>query len=202
MKTMNVIPMMIAALLVTAASRPAHAWSRPELNLAAGTTLNADGVPSEGGASVAVSPMWGFTDRARFGVSLFADDIGGKVGHLYDPNIGSDLGLAAFTHRWTWGAAWRGDVDVIQHGRWSAMATGTWGYSRTEDDQLGATFAAASAVGVGLGGEVRRTIAPRQTLGVVMRWQRLFAQRNASYRRVTHYATAGLEWGWGGAPRP
>jgi hypothetical protein len=202
MKTLYPVPMMIAALLLMAAAQPAHAWSRPELNIAAGTTLNADGHPADGGASIAVSPMWAFTDHARFGVSMFADDIGGQVGPLYDPNDGVDLGLAAFTHRWTWGAAWRGDVDLLHPGRWAATATGTWGWSRTQDDLLGQTFAAASAVGVGLGGEVRRSVAPGQTLGAVVRWQRLFAQRNASYRRETHYVTAALEWGWGGAPRP
>ena len=202
MKTQYLFSMMIAALLVMAASQTARAWSRPELNFAAGTTMRADGLPSDGGASVAVSPMWSFAEHARFGVSMFADDIGGKVAHMYDPNDGTDLGLAAFTHRWTWGAAWRGDADVARFGRWAATASGTWGWSRTEDDLGGKTFLAASAVGVGLGGEVRRTIAPGQTLGVIMRWQRLFAERNASYRRVTHYATAAVEWGWAGAPRP
>jgi hypothetical protein len=146
--------------------------------------------------------MWPIADHARFGVSLFADDIGSTIGHLYDPNDQVDLGLGAFAHRWTWGAAWRGDVDLVHMGRWAVAGSGTMGWTRISDDLQGQTYASASAVGVGLGGEVRRSVAAGQTLGLIVRWQRLFDQRNASYRRVTQYATAALEWGWAGAPRP
>lgn len=202
MKTRMLLGITLAAAMVLAAARPAHAWSRPVVNFAVGTTLGADGAPSGGGASAAFTPMWAFADRARFGVSLFADDIGSQLGQLYDPNNHTDLGTAAFAHRWTWGAAWRGDVDVARGRRWTMSASSTWGWWRIEDDQRGNTYAAASAVGLGLGGEVRRTVAPGQTLGVLVRWQRLFAERNASYRRTEHYASAALEWGWAGAPRP
>jgi hypothetical protein len=93
-------------------------------------------------------------------------------------------------------------VDLAHAGAWAASASGTWGWWRVEDDLRGAPITSASAVGVGLGGQVCRSVAPAQTLGLVVRWQRLFAQRNSSYRRVQHYATAALEWGWTGAPRP
>ena len=202
MKIRSLIEAMVAVALVAAVSRPAHAWSRPEVNLAAGTTLGADNLPAQGGLSVVLAPMWPITDHARFGVSVFADDIGSELGQLRDPNNNTSLGTAAFAHRWTWGGAWRGDVDVARAGRWTASASGTWGWWRIEDDLRGTNVASASAVGVGLGGEMRRPIAPSQTLGIIVRWQRLFAQRNSSYRRVQHYASAALEWGWAGAQRP
>ncbi len=210
MKTHNLIPMMmIAAVLGMTASRPAHAWSHPDINLAFGTTIGAadnnpsvTGPPVSGGASVVFSPMWPIANHASFGVSLFADDLGSHVARLYDPNDHTDLGLASFAHRSAWGAAWRGDVDVARHGRWAALASGTWGWSRMTDDLRGRTYAAASAVSVGLAGEIRGPVAPAQTLGLVWRWQRLFAQRNAAYDRRTTYATVALEWGWTGAPRP
>ena len=202
MKTQNLIPMMIAAALVMAAAQPAHALSMPDLNIAAGTTLGANGTPADGGASITLSPMWPISDHARFGISMFADDIGSDVGHMYDPNDNTDLGLTSFGHRWTWGAAWRGDMDVARVGRWSALASGTWGWSRIEDDLRGHPYAAASAVGVGLGAGFRRPVGASQTLGLIVRGQRLYAQRNASYRRVTRYVSAALEWRWAGASRP
>ena len=194
--------MLVAAALVVTLPRLAHAWSHPEIDAAVGTTLRADGEPSEGGATGVFSAMWPFASRARFGVSGFADDIGSRTGHLYDPNNGTDLGMAAFAHRWVWGGAWRTDVDVIRFGRWTATGVGTWGWSRVEDDVRGRPLSAASAVGLSLGGEVRRTIAPGQSLGVIVRSHRLFAERNAAYRRTNHYITAAVEWGWAGAPRP
>ena len=202
MKTRSLIETMVAVALVVAASLPAHAGSRPEVNLAAGTTLGADSEPAQGGLALALTPMWPISDHVRFGVSVFADDIGSELGQLYDPNNNTSLGTTELAHRWTWGGAWRGDVDVARTGPWTASASGTWGWWRIEDDLRGSNVAAASAVGVGLGGELRRTIAPSQTLGLIVRWQRLFAQRNSSYRRVQHYASAALEWGWAGAPRP
>jgi hypothetical protein len=202
MKTGSLLFLMIAATLVVTASRPAHAWSRPEFNFAAGSTFGADGSPGEGGAAASITPMWPVGERVRFGVSLFADDIGTELGQLYDPNDHTDLGTGALRHRWVWGAAWRGDADIARRGRWAASLSGTWGWSRIEDDSRGAPLTAASAVGVGLGGGVRRSVAPGQTLGLVVRWQRLFAERNASYRRVERYTSAAVEWGWAGARRP
>lgn len=202
MKTRMMMEMVIAVALLAAASRPAGAWSRPELKLGLGQTLGADSKPAQGGLSVALAPMWRVSDHTRFGVTVFADDIGSELGPLYDPNNSVSLGTTALAHRWTWGGAWRGDVDVARAGRWTAAASGTWGWWRTEDDLRGANIASASAVGIGLGGEARRQVAPTHALGLVVRWQRLFAQRNSSYRRVQHYASAALEWSWASAPRP
>jgi hypothetical protein len=202
MKTRILLSVMLASALLAGVSRPAHAWSRPETNLALGTTLGADGTPSSGGLSAALSPMWAITDHARFGVTVFADDIGSTLADLYDPNDHTNLGTNAPAHRWTWGGAWRADVDVAHRGPWTAAASGTWGYWRIEDDSHGHTYQAASAVGLGIGGVVRRKVADAQTLGLSVRWQRLFAERNASYRRVEHYASAAVEWSWAAAPRP
>jgi hypothetical protein len=202
MKLKSLVEAVVAVALLAASPRPANALSHPEVNLAAGKTLRADSAPAQGGLSIVMAPMWPISDHARFGVSVFADDIGSELGQLYDPNNNISLGTAAFAHRWAWGGAWRGDVDVARAGSWTASASGTWGWWRIEDDLRGTNVASASAVGLGLGGEVRRPIAASQTLGIIVRWQRLFAQRNSSYRRVQHYASAALEWGWAGARRP
>ncbi len=202
MKSQMLVSILLVAALGAAAARPAHAGAVPVFSFAAGTTLGADSSPAGGGASLTLSPMWPVSDRVRFGVSLFADDIGSDLGDLFDPNDQSNLGTVSLGHRWTWGAAWRGDVDLARAGRWAASASGTWGWWRVEDDLRGTPVASASSVGAGIGMEVRRSVAPGQTLGLLVRGQRLFAQGNSSYRRVQHYATAALEWNWAGAAQP
>ena len=203
MRSRLVLFLALAAGLATVMpSRPSLAMSRPVFNLSAGQTFGADGSPAGGGLSAAVSPMWPVGEHARFGVTLFVDDVGTRLGQLLDAHNGTDLGTAALLHRWAWGGAWRGDVDVARLRHWSVATSGSLGWWRVEDDVRGTYVAAASSVGVGLGAIVRRPVAAGQQLGLSVRWQRLFAERNASYRRTEQYATAALEWNWAGAARP
>jgi hypothetical protein len=185
----------------TLAARTAAAWSRPALDLAVGESFGAAGLPQGGGLSATLSPLWPVGERARFGVALFADDIGTTLGHLYDPNDHTDLGLVAQRHRWTWGGAWRGDLDMVRRPRWTAAATGAWGYWRVEDDVRGVVQQAGSAVGFTVGAEARRTGAAHHQLGLVVRYHRLLGDRNTGFQRVSHYATGALEWRWAGNAR-
>jgi len=196
------IAVALAAAATAAFAPPAHALSAPAIELAAGQAFGADGAPGGGGLSVAVTPLWPAGDRARFGVTLFADDIGTSLTPLLDPHNGTNLGTSASLHRWTWGAAWRGDLDVARRGPWTASASGTWGWWRIVDDSGGNFVAAASAVGIGLGGAVRHPLGVGHQVGLAVRWQRLFAEKNSAYRRMQGYASAALEWNWTRAPRP
>ena len=203
MKSRIVLSLALAAgLAAPLSSRPSFAMSRPIFNLALGQTFGADGSPSEGGLSAAVSPMWPVGERASFGVTLFMDDVGTRLGQMLDVHNGSDLGTAALLHRWAWGGAWRGDVDAVRVRRWTVATSGSLGWWRVEDDIRGSYVAAASSVGLGLGATARRPVAAGQELGIAIRWQRLFDEKNASYRRMDKYASVALEWKWAGAPRP
>jgi hypothetical protein len=194
-------PLLAAAVAAAAIAGPGAAVPRPQLVLAAGQSFGADGNPSGGGLSAAFSPLWPVADHARFGGTVFADDIGTDLGRLFDPHTGGDLGAVALRHRWAWGAAWRGEYDLHQAARWAAGASGTWGWYRFEDDQRGAVTGARSAVGLSLGTDVRRTVSPTQQLGVALRYHQLFQGRRAAPKQVRRYATAALEWRWSGPDR-
>ncbi|HTR97267.1 MAG TPA: hypothetical protein VMH61_05145 [Candidatus Acidoferrales bacterium] len=187
----------LAALALLAAST-AGAWSRPELDLSFGQSFGPDGQPSGGGTSIAFAPMWPAGDRTRFGVSLFADDIGSTIVPLTDLNSGQYLGLSASLHRWTWGAAWRGDVVALRRPHWSSSLRGEWGWWRIEDDTRGTILGATSAIGVGAGLEARRRFAEGHDIGFNVNYRQLFDARESNGRHPWHYATAAVEWCWSG----
>ncbi len=184
------------ALAAALAAGPASAFSKPVLDLAAGKTFGVDGTPNAGGLSVAVSPLWRAGDRALFGGSVFFDDIGTASAELFDGANGIDLGTIGDRHRMIYGLAWRGDYDLVQRRRWTAGLTGMAGWWRIQDDLRGDPVAAASAVGYSLGVGARRAMTPRHEVGIALRYQELTSDRRAGFRRVDHYATAGLEWRW------
>lgn len=192
-------PTLVALALATAlapCAQRAQAMPRPSLDVGLGSTFWATGSPSGGGLSASLSPLWPVLDRARFGATLFADDIGTTVVQLYDRNDGTALGPAAENHRWAYGAAWRGDFDVLTRPKWSLAGTGAWGYWRVEDDRRGTTTAAAGAVGFALGVEGLRSLNARHSAGLALRYHRLFPDRRAAYARTQRYASAALEWRW------
>jgi len=202
---MRAIPLVLACGLVAALlapSRVAAGLPRPDVLIGAGGTFATTGTPEGGGASFSLSPLWPVNDRVRFGLMLFADDIGTTIARLHDPNDGSDLGAVALSHRWTFGGAWRADADLVTRGRWTAGATGSWGYWRIEDDVRGTTTAAASAIGFTLGANARRALSSGQALGFELRYHQLFSDRGSAYRRVEHYASAAIDWRWAGSSRP
>jgi len=188
---------LLAAATLAAAPAARAGLAPPLLDFSLGGTFATTGTPGGGGASASLSPMWPAGDRARFGLAIFADDIGTQLASLRDVNSGAFLGTVATDHRWAFGAGWRGDADVVTRGRWSAAATGTWGYWRVEDDRRGTTFAAAGAVGFTLGAIGRVRLAPAHTLGLALRYHRLFPDRASAYVRTERYASASLVWGWG-----
>jgi hypothetical protein len=194
----------LAAALVAAlaTSTSAFPWaSRPALVVSAGGTFAVTGTPDGGGLSFSISPMWPVTERVRFGLVAYADDMGSTLVELRDPNDGTSLGTAADLHRWAWGAAWRADADVWSLGRWAGGASGAWGYWRVEDDRRGQNLAAASALGFTLGADARHPVGRARDIGLALRYHRLSLDRSAGWRRVDRYASAALELRWAAAGR-
>jgi hypothetical protein len=183
---------MAAATCASASPRVA----RPDLVLSAGSTFAVTGTPDGGGASFSISPMWPVNERVRFGLVAYADDMGSTLVELRDPNDGVPLGTSAELHRWAWGGAWRAEADLWQHGRWMGGASGSWGYWRVEDDRRGASVAAGSALGFGLGADARRAVGRSRAVGVALRYHRLSVDRSAAWRRADRYASAALELRW------
>jgi len=193
---MLVSALFLAALALPAAPAAAGAWSRPDLDLSAGQSFGTDGDPTGGGFAVALAPLWPAGDHARFGVSVFADDIGTSLVEVYDRNSGQDLGTVSTRHRWTWGAAWRGDYDLVRRPRWGSSVSGEWGWWRVEDDVRGTIQSAISAVGVGLGVDARHRLAGTHSVGVNVKYRQLFDPHDSAGRHPWHYASAALEWRW------
>lgn len=196
----SLVSLLLLGAVLLAAPRTAAAFSQPTLDVTVGKSFAMDHEPSGGGLSAAIAPMWPFANHARFGVALFADDIGTDIDPLADD--GSDLGMAASRHRWAWGGAWRGDADVMRGKRWVANVSGSMGWWRVEDDRSGRFLAAAGSVGIAAGLGIRRHMTPHHDAGLVVRWHELTSDRHSIFRRVDHYATASLEWRWLGTPRP
>ena len=189
----------LAALLLCGSAGTAAAFPRlslPGLTLAAGRTFAVAGDPSGGGLSLAFTPTWAFHERARFGVMMFADDMGTNLVELTDPNDGTPLGTASDVHRWAWGGAWNGEYDALVRGPWIGSAAGSFGYWRIEDDRRGEDVHAGSALGLGLGVSVRRDIGGSRELGLAVRWQKLTQNDNVDWQRVDQYASAALELRW------
>ena len=191
----------LACAALLAAARPAAAFSPPILDFSLGRSFGSDGAPNAGGISAALSPMWDMGESGRFGATLFADDIGTTRLALRDRTSGADLGLVADRHRQAYGLAWRADYDLVRRARWATALSGTAGWWRITDDVRGAITQASSAIGLGLGLEVRHALALRHEAGFAVRYQELTSDRHSNYRRVDHYATAALEWRWTVVPR-
>lgn len=191
--------LLFAAALTCCAAGTAIAFPGvplPGLALSAGRTFAVAGDPSDGGLSLAFTPTWAFHERARFGVMLFADDMGTQLVELKDPNDGTPLGTASDVHRMAWGAAWNAEYDALLRGPWIGSAAGSFGYWRIEDDLRGETQNAGSALGLGLGLSVRRDIGGSRELGLALRWQKLTENDHVDWQRVDQYASAALELRW------
>lgn len=193
----------VLAVAGSAAVAPeAHAWPgipRPTIAVNGGLTFAVTGEPSAGGASFAGAAMWPLQGRYRTGLEVYADDLGTSTEELRDPNDGTPLGSTAGLHRWTYGFAWNLEADAWKLGRWSGAASGAWGYWRVEDDHLGETVSAASAVGFRLGADARRPMGPGTDVGVSLNYRRLADGGPNDTQRVGRYASIALQFRWAGA---
>lgn len=202
---MRALRLLLAVLAVAgsaAVATEARAWPgipRPTLALNGGLTFAVTGEPSAGGASFSGAAMWPVAKRLRTGLEIYADDLGTTTEELLDPNDGTPLGTTAGLHRWTYGFAWCGEADAWRLGRWSGAASGAWGWWRVEDDHLGETVAAASAVGFRLGADARRPLGKGCDVGLSLNYRRLADGGPNETQRVGRYASAALQIRWAGA---
>jgi hypothetical protein len=167
--------------------RTAAALPRPEILTGVGGTVAAAGEPNRGGLSCNLAALWPVEAGLRFGVTLYADDMGEDVGTLRDPHDGTVLGPVQDRHRWVYGGGWRGDYVFGTTGAWDRYASATWGYYRVEDDRLGEVQRAVSSAGFGLGLGLRHPFSPRNPVGASIRYHRLFQGG------VGHYVTVSLD---------
>ena len=70
------------------------------------------------------------------------------------------------------------------------MGTLTWGAWRVQDDVRGDIQRALASTGLGVGLGLDRRLSPRHTLGVGLRYQRLFNDV------IEGYMTGGVSWRW------
>lgn len=184
------------AAIVSAAPARAMRLLPTDLVLDAGATFATTGDPNGGGVSLRALPQWRVTDKVKFGVELFADDIGTDGVDMIDPSDGLSRGVVAETHRWVYGGAWRADADLWSRRRWKAGVSGSWGYWRVQDDIRGDVQGAFSGVGFGVSGRLVRAVSKSQDLGVAVGYTRVFSDRNTAFERVDRYAWGALEWRW------
>jgi len=175
--------MWVAALATLAVTSHGHAATRLELGLGI-TAASSDG-PKQSGAAVTAAMLWDIVPGLDFGVMLFADDLGSRIGRLRDPNDGTDLGAVAEDHRGVFGGAWRADFPLVRGERWRSEAGVTWGYYRIQDDQLGVGYDGMSTVGWSVGAGASRRVRPTAAIGISVRWNQLLEERQDHYVRAT-----------------
>lgn len=170
-----------AALVAAWLAAPAEARWVPGIETALGDTFAISGDPDHGGWSVALAPMWPVEDRFSFGATFFADDMGGTIGRLRDPNDGTDLGATELGHTSVLGAAWRLDREWGSLLTWMPYASGSWGYYSVADDTRGRIERRVGSTGFSLAAGVRRAIGDRHAVGTSIRYHRLFNDRLGRY---------------------
>lgn len=184
-----------AALLVLLAFAPAaRAVPAPEWTGSAGHSFAATGDLGGGGWSLSLGALWPLDlPRVSFGVGLFADDAGNRIGRIKDVNDGTDLGIVGLGHRAAYGAAWRLDARTTLRRGWEPFGSATWGYYRVEDDRLGVTQDRVGSTGFSLAAGLRRPMGSG-ALGASFRYHRL-----ANDVLLGRYMSAGVDWAWRGA---
>ena len=185
----------VAALaLLAAGAAPVRALPRPELAVMLGQNFAVSAPPDAGGFSASGALLWPVDwrlgDRLAFGLGLSADDMGSEVGQVYDPHTGQALGATELRQRSVYTAAWRMDLRLGRHLGAEPYASGTWGVSRVTDARLGNQLSTVGSTGFGLAGGLRWPIGPAGSLGLGLRYNRLFNDV------VARYMSAGLDWGW------
>ena len=155
-----------------------------------------DGTLDQGGFTAFGSALWGWEDRFRFGVSLFAADLGEDIETvvLEDPSGGPprDYGQVQYAHLGTFGGAWRVDALGPALGRSGrSFATASYGIYRLQADQQGTVLTARTALGARLGLGAERRFTPHHSFGLILAYNRVFNEEVAQ-----RFASGDLEWRW------
>ena len=180
---------LVVALLMPGMAR-ASAW-RPELSGSVGGSFAVLGVPSGGGSSASLAALWPVAPRFSFGVMLHGDDAGSTVDSLRDEQgRGLVYGKIEQVHRIAWGASWRLDAAVPAWFGATPFASATWGYYRVADDLRGDELSSVGSIGFSLAVGARRSLGRHIGLGAVVRYHRLFNDREG------RFMCAGLDCTW------
>lgn len=177
MSSRRIVAPLLASFLALAPVG-AHALDLPHVTLSAGKSLGVSGLPSEGGFTTTAALTWPVMGRFHFGVAGWADDLGTELTRLVNPANGADIGASAQSHRWAWGLGWIGETTLAGKGSWNLDGSVGWGFHRVEDDERGLTTRALSSVSTNATLAARRRLAPGQSLGLSIRWQQVFLDRD------------------------
>ena len=180
---------LVVALLVPGGAR---AGARgPELIGSLGGSFAVLGLPSGGGSSASLAAMWPVTRRLAFGVMVHGDDAGSTVDSLRDEQgRGLVYGKIEQLHRAAWGVSWRFDAAAPARLGVTPFASATWGYYRVNDDVRGNELGSVGSTGFSLAGGARRLLGGHFALGAVVRYHRLFNDREG------RFMSAGLDCAW------
>ncbi len=182
----------LAALALLAHAAPLAAGPRmPDLSAGMGATGAVSSDLDGGGFSAWGAATWDVEGPWSFGFGAFVDDMGSRLVSANDGGVPPQpLGTIEDRHRFAWGGGWQLSARLGGSGRWEPRASAFWNVARVQDDASGVVLAAETTTGLGIGFGLRRPVLQRSTVGVALRYQRLFGDT------VGRYLSGGVEWGW------
>jgi hypothetical protein len=202
--------------LVLAAPMPAAASAMPEFALQFGRTFgvnshleqtlesSVEGVDfaateKDGGFTAALSALWPWEKRFRFGVGMFISDLSSLqvTGFTVTDTSLSDVttvnvGTLEPAHIAVFGGSWRVDVIGPELAGWArSFLSATYGIYRLQADQQGTPFASRTAMGGSLSIGAERAFSPHHALALAVGGNHVFNEQ------VTKgFGSATLEWRW------
>ena len=186
---------LLLATLLAAGAGPARALPMPDVVAEFGRSFavdsSVDGVFDEGGFSLAGSALWP-ADRLRFGLTLFADDLGSLTEERVDDSVTPPVPLGTFhvAHVAVAGALWRMEVDGPRVAWLETFARGDWGLFRFRADEFGSQIDSESKLGWSLGGGVMVPMNSGHSFGLTLNFHRTF------HEFFRDYMSAAAAWHW------
>ncbi len=184
----------LAVALAVLAPVRAAAIPAPQLAAQLGRTFAVsspdEGWFDQGGFSGAISLLWPWEDRFRFGVQGSASDLG-SVDREHALGDHSSNGVLTVSHRMAWSGAWRVDALGPRVGFGRSYATGHYGFVRFQGGAAaGSSGGLNSAMEGTLGLGLERPLATRHTIGLAL----THTWMSDSYSR--RFAGGAFEWRW------
>jgi len=175
---------------------PARAVPMPDVVAEVGRSFavdsSVDGVFDEGGFSLACSALWPAADRLRFGLTLFADDLGSLTEERVDDSVTPPVPLGTFhvAHVAVAGALWRTEVVGPRVARLETFGRADWGLFRFRADEFGSQLDSESKLGWSLGGGVMVPMKSGHSFGLTFNFHRTF------HEFFRDYMSAAAAWHW------
>jgi hypothetical protein len=194
LRALAVAPVVAFALAAIAWGCPAFALPAPQLAARLGRTFAVssptEGWFDQGGFEGAISLLWPWEDRFRFGVLGAASDLG-SVDREHALGDHSSSSVLSVGHRTAWLGAWRVDALGPRVGRLGrSYATGHYGFVRFSGDRVNNSGGLNSAMEGTLGVGLERPLAARHTIGLAL--THTWMSDSFSPR----FASGAFEWRW------